>query len=47
MQQMSLFDTTDNDKIINELKEIDISSMTPLEALNILNHLQSMVKNRW
>ncbi|MCC6095105.1 MAG: DNA mismatch repair protein MutS, partial [Eubacterium sp.] len=47
MQQMSLFDTTDNDKIINEIKEIDISSMTPLEALNMLNHLQSEVKNRW
>ncbi|MGN0361986.1 MAG: DNA mismatch repair protein MutS [Bilifractor sp.] len=47
MQQMSLFDTTDNDKIINEIREIDISSMTPLEALNMLNHLQSEVKNRW
>ena len=47
IQQMSLFDTTDNDKIINELKDIDISNMTPLEALNMLNHLQSMVKNRW
>lgn len=47
MQQMSLFDTTDNDKIINEIREIDISTMTPLDALNMLNHLQNEVKNRW
>jgi DNA mismatch repair protein MutS len=47
MQQMSLFDANDNEKIINELKELDISSMTPLQALNMLNHLQSEVKNRW
>ena len=47
MQQMSLFDANDNEKIINELKEMDISSMTPLQALNMLNHLQSEVRNRW
>ena len=47
MQQMSLFDTTDNDKSINEIREIDISTMTPLDALNMLNHLQNEVKNRW
>ena len=47
MQQMSLFDTVDNDKIIGEIRELDISNMTPLEALNVLNHLQSEVRNRW
>ena len=47
MQQMSLFDANDNEKISNELKELDISSMTPLQALNMLNHLQSEVRNRW
>jgi len=47
MQQMSLFAATDDNKIINELKELDISNMTPLDALNMLNHLQSEVKNRW
>ncbi len=47
MQQMSLFDTVDNDKIIGEIRELDISNMTPLDALNMLNHLQSEVKNRW
>jgi DNA mismatch repair protein MutS len=47
MQQMSLFDTSDDNKIINEIRELDISTMTPLEAMNVLNHLQSEVRNRW
>nr|WP_027870769.1 DNA mismatch repair protein MutS [[Eubacterium] cellulosolvens] len=47
MQQMSLFDTKDDNKIIDEIKELDISTMTPLEAMNVLYHLQSEVKNRW
>ena len=47
LQQMSLFDTTDNDKIIQEIRDLEIASLTPLEALNILDHLQSEVKNRW
>lgn len=47
MQQMSLFDTRDDNRIIDEIKELDISTMTPLEAMNVLYHLQSEVKNRW
>ncbi|MCR4751323.1 MAG: DNA mismatch repair protein MutS [Eubacterium sp.] len=47
MQQMSLFDTRDNDKIIQEIRDLEIASLTPLEALNILDHLQSEVRNRW
>ena len=47
LQQMSLFDTKDDTKIIEEIRELEISALTPLEALNILNHLQSEVKNRW
>lgn len=47
LQQMSLFDTKDNDKIIQEIRDLEIASLTPLEALNILDHLQSEVKNRW
>ncbi|MBQ5851364.1 MAG: DNA mismatch repair protein MutS, partial [Lachnospiraceae bacterium] len=34
--QMSLFDTVRDEDIINELKEIDISVLTPLDALNTL-----------
>jgi DNA mismatch repair protein MutS len=47
LAQMSLFDTADDDSIIDELKNIEISTMTPIEALNKLNELQSKVKNRW
>ncbi len=47
VQQMSLFDTTDDNKIIDEIKELDITNMTPMEAMNVLYHLQGEVKNRW
>ena len=30
-----------------ELKEIEISTLTPIEALNVLNRLQNRLKNRW
>ena len=33
--------------ILKELSEMEIASMTPLEALNTLNRLQSKLKNRW
>ena len=44
---MSLFDTVKDDDIIKELREVDISNMTPLDALNKLYELQNKVKNRW
>ena len=47
LQQMSLFDTKDDSRIIEEIRDLEITALTPLEALNILNHLQSEVKNRW
>lgn len=47
MAQMSLFDTVKDDAILTELKELDISNVTPLEALNILYGLQNKIKNRW
>jgi DNA mismatch repair protein MutS len=45
--QMSLFDTVKDEDVIKELKEIDISNLTPLDALNTLYRLQNMLKNRW
>ena len=36
MAQMSLFDTVQDDDIIKELSELDISNMTPMDALNTL-----------
>ena len=47
MEQMSLFDTVKDDDILKELKELDISNLTPLDALNTLNRLQSKLRNRW
>ncbi len=45
--QISLFDAVRDDDIIEELRSVDISTMTPLDALNKLNELQSKVLNRW
>lgn len=47
VRQMSLFDTVNNDDIIEEIKQMDISNMTPIDALNVLYKLQGRVKNRW
>ena len=47
MAQMSLFDTVKDEDVIKELKEVDVSNMTPLDALNTLYRLQSKLNNRW
>ena len=47
VKQMSLFDTVNNDDIIEDIKALDISNMTPIDALNTLYKLQGRVKNRW
>ena len=47
LNQMSLFDTATDDDIINELREIDINNLTPMEALNTLSKLQNKLINRW
>ena len=47
LQQFSLFDTVKDEDIIKELQEIDVSNMTPLDALNTLYRLQNKLKNRW
>lgn len=47
LAQMSLFDTVKDDDVINELKELDLGNLTPIEALNTLYQLQNKLKNRW
>ncbi len=47
LTQMSLFDTVKDDDIIQELKEMDLGNLTPIDALNKLYQLQSKIKNRW
>lgn len=44
---MSLFDTNPDNDIIEEIKNLDITGITPVEALNKLYDLQNQVKNRW
>lgn len=45
--QMTLFDTKKDEDVINELKDIDITNLTPVDALNTLYRLQSELKNRF
>ena len=45
--QMSLFHTVKDDDVLNELKEIDVTNLTPIDALNTLYRLQNKLKNRW
>lgn len=47
LSQMSLFDTVKDEDVLNELKEIDVTTLTPLDALNTLYRLQNKLKNRW
>ena len=45
--QMSLFDAVGNDEIIDEIKGLDLSRLTPIDALNQLYAIQDKIKNRW
>ncbi len=47
MAQFSLFDTVKDDDVLTELKELDVSNMTPMDALNTIYRLQNKLKNRW
>ena len=44
---MSLFDSVKDDDILEELKNVDLSNMTPIDALNKLYEWQNKIKNRW
>ncbi len=47
LTQMSLFDTVKDDDIIDELKDLDLGNLTPIDALNKLYQLQNKINNRW
>ncbi len=47
MAQMSLFDTVTDEDVLKELMEIEVTTLTPLDALNTLYRLQNKLKNRW
>ena len=47
LAQMSLFDTVKDDDVLKELQDLDVSRMTPMDALNTIYRLQNKLKNRW
>jgi len=47
LEQISLFDTVTDEDVVKELTEIDVSNLTPVDALNTLYRLQNKLKNRW
>ena len=44
--QLSFFDSVSDAEIIEEIKGIDISTLTPLDGLNLLYRIQNKIKNR-
>ncbi len=44
--QMTLFDTVKDDDVLAEIKELDLTVMTPLDAMNTLYRIQSKLNNR-
>ena len=47
MAQMSLFDTVQDNDIVDEIRDLDMTHLTPMEAMDILYNLQNKIKNRW
>ena len=47
MQQLSFFDTVRDDDIVRELEGLELTTMTPIDALNTLYRLQTKLRNRW
>lgn len=47
LAQFSLFDTVKDDDVLEELKNIDVGNLTPVDALNTIYRLQNKLKNRW
>ena len=47
LAQFSLFDTVKDDDVLEEVKEMDVAHMTPMDALNAIYCLQNKLKNRW
>ncbi|MGN0166473.1 MAG: DNA mismatch repair protein MutS [Acetatifactor sp.] len=47
LAQMSLFDTVTDEDVLKELMEVEVNTMSPLDALNTLYRLQNKLKNRW
>ena len=44
--QLSFFDSVSDAEIVKEIEEIDITTLTPLDGLNLLYKIQNKIKNR-
>ncbi len=47
LAQMSLFDTVTDEDVLKELMEVEVNTLAPIDALNVLYRLQNKLKNRW
>ena len=50
MNQLSIFDTMGNDQtddILFELRDIDLSRVTPMDAMNLVYKWQKSLQERW
>ena len=47
LNHLTIFDTVMDDDIIKELTDMELSTMTPIDALNTLYRIQTKLKNRW
>ena len=47
LAQISLFDSVTDEDVVKELTEIELNTLTPIDALNVLYRLQNKLKNRW
>ena len=47
LKQISLFDAMNDDDIMNEIRDLDVGNLTPIEALNKLYEIQNKIINRW
>ena len=45
--QISFLDASTDEDVLKELREIDLESLRPIDALNRLYKLQNMLRNRW
>ncbi len=44
--QMTLFDTVKDEDVLEEIRQLNLSTMTPLDAMNTLYRIQSKITNR-
>lgn len=47
LAQMSLFETVSDENVLEEIRNLDVNNMTPMDAMNTLSMLQSKLINRW